>query len=342
MARSSPSWVSCILQLSAMNNSAFTSLSKLIKKSKKRIHARSRSQAEKQLPTRCPLTVAAQNYFFLQSLMESATEPGVNEVEAGSERLVISLTSIEARLYEVATTVESLLRQTVRADAIVLWLDRHRWSMENLPIALLRQMERGLSVRFCDDIGPHTKLIPALREFPEATIITVDDDVLYPFYLVERLMRAFRADPSRIYCTRARRLDVDRQKGVSYLGCPNLHESAEGIAVFPLGVGGVLYPPGIFEDEEIFNLAQQKRLAPKADDIWFKAMSLRKGVVCQKIHFRRESFPLTPFSQEVELQQYNVREGGNDQQLRATFDHYGLWSALDAEQSSHDLRVARP
>lgn len=268
---------------------------------------------------------------------------GVNAAPRDLPQIVVSVTTILPRLADVWSTIEMLLHQTMKPDAIVLWLDKERCTEAELPLALLAQRERGLTIRFCEDIGPHTKLIPAMKEYPDAVIITVDDDVLYPVDLVERLVRAHRKAPEQIICTRAREIKAADPQNVSYQrDWPNLGRELEGLDVVPLGVGGVLYPPRVFGDAEVFQLELQRQLAPKADDIWFKAMSLRQGIVCRRLHFAKEAFPVRPNSQEVELGQFNVNEGGNDIQIRATFEHYGLWPvvqrAIQARKAARETR----
>ncbi|HSC87925.1 MAG TPA: glycosyltransferase, partial [Polyangiaceae bacterium] len=279
------------------------------------------------------LDAFAAQYFYLGLATEGRTH-GLHVGEPRQEEIVVSLTTIAPRLYDIGTTIESLLHQTLKPDRIVLWLDQTKVSPSDVPLSLQKQMERGLTIRFVEDIGSHTKLVPALREFPNAVVITVDDDVLYPQHLLELLHRAYQADRSKIYCTRARHISVLKTRDFHYTkDWPNLLEEVEGLNVLPLGVGGVLYPPGIL-DAEVFDLAEQKRLAPKADDIWFKAMSLKKGVVCKRIAVPSQFFPVRPFSQEVSLHHANVHGRENERQIMACFQHYGCWEILGAQRDA--------
>lgn len=273
--------------------------------------------------------LAAVRYFQLDEWAQSSERSGVHPGPPREPEVIVSLTSIPGRLFEVHTTIEALLRQTLRPDRIILWLDETKSSEQELPALLQSQMKRGLTVRFCRDIGPHTKYLPALREFPGAIIITVDDDVLYPSNLVEQLIASHRKAPEEIQCFRARRIHLPIAGPTRYSEhWTNQYEEIRGLDVVPLGVGGVLYPPNSL-DPEAFNLEAQMTLAPKADDIWFKAMSLRKGTVCHRISAPSEPHPIRPNSQHVGLEAYNVDEGGNDLQIQATFDHYDLWSLLE-------------
>ena len=86
-----------------------------------------------------------------------------------------------------------MLHQTIKPNKIILWLDQTAYNTyESIPIALHRQEARGLEIRLCEDIKSYTKLVPALINFPNAVIISVDDDIIYPIDFVERLYRAYK------------------------------------------------------------------------------------------------------------------------------------------------------
>ena len=82
------------------------------------------------------------------------------------------------RIKSAHIAIETLLRQTAAAERVILWIsDKH--SISGLPSPLQRQMHHELNIRFVPDIGPYTKIIYALRKFPEYAIVTVDDDSVY-------------------------------------------------------------------------------------------------------------------------------------------------------------------
>ena len=106
--------------------------------------------------------------------------------------------------------VESIFSQTLKPNNVVLYLSEKEFSTRPLPLTLMRQQERGLEVRFVDDLGPHTKLIPALKDFPEAIIVTIDDDYMYPFDLLER----YRAAMDGVFGKNATTVLAIRPEGV--------------------------------------------------------------------------------------------------------------------------------
>lgn len=272
--------------------------------------------------------LTAAQFYYLEGLARDGSEVGIHQGDPRDREIIVSLTSIRDRLFDITTTIESLLRQTLKPDRIILWLDQAKIQELDLPLMLRSQRERGLSIRFCEDIGPHTKLIPVLRQYPDATVITVDDDILYPSNLVERLVYNHKQRPTEILCLRARRILMPTFGGTNYAEhWPNFLAEGAGLHIVPLGVGGVLYPPRCL-DPEVFNLEAQRELAPRADDVWFKAMSLKAGTVCRRIQAPLEPHPIRPNSQDVSLDAYNVGQNGNDVQIQATFNRYGLWDVL--------------
>ena len=252
----------------------------------------------------------------------NATEPGVTE-RAEGPRLTVTLTSYGERALDVYLVIESLMQQSVRADRIVLWLSEDEFDRDSLPELLERQENRGLVVRFTEDLRSYKKLIPALTAYPDDLLLTVDDDVLFPVDHIERLYRAHRAEPEVIHCYRGHRM--------TYAGPGHLKPYREweletdlphaSLDVFPVGVGGVLYFPGCF-DEEVTHRAAFTSLCPDADDIWFKAMSRRRGTACRVVpHARsRRQYHVLPGTQADGLWKANSRN--NDRQLRAVLEAY--------------------
>lgn len=91
--------------------------------------------------------------------------------------LVVSLTSYRPRFGTLALTLRSLLLQTVRPDAILLWIGHG--DADAVPEEVRALCAHGVRIRTCEDLRCYTKLIPALREDPERCIVTVDDDTYY-------------------------------------------------------------------------------------------------------------------------------------------------------------------
>ncbi len=198
------------------------------------------------------------------------------------QKLLLSLTSYGKRINSVHIAIESLMLQTIQADEIVLWLSEDECSYEDLPEILKIQEKQGLRIAFTKDIGPYTKLIPALREYPEALIVTVDDDFIYPPTHLEKLYKAWCREPEYIHCYRAHRMQYDAQGRLLPYNHWEFETQSQQASplIFPTACAGVIYFPGCFF-EEITRQELFLELCPSADDIWFKVMSLLKGVSCK-------------------------------------------------------------
>ena len=147
------------------------------------------------------------------------------------------------------------MEQTMKANRIILWLD---YSFENLPLpkALQLLQKRGLEIEYCKDIRSYKKLIQKKKKYPDDAIITIDDDVLYEFDLLEKLITAYQQNPSYIYCNRHHLMRQDAEgKLFPYIQWTwNYINLDANVMNFPTGVGGILYPPHSL-DEEVFNEA---------------------------------------------------------------------------------------
>src|SRR5690606_22827294 len=75
----------------------------------------------------------------------------------GSIEVVVSLTSFPARINTVWLVIESLLRQKVKPDKLILWLSKDQFSsIDVLPKRLKSQILRGLEIRFVEgDLRSH-------------------------------------------------------------------------------------------------------------------------------------------------------------------------------------------
>ncbi len=263
------------------------------------------------------------------------SELGVTKEKYINHEIVVSLTTHGKRIYDVALAIESIMQQSMKANRIILWLSD---SLQNssLPEPLVLQQKRGLEIAFCKDLGPYTKLIPALRRFPDEAIITIDDDALYDSDLLERLINGYLSNPSCIYCCRARRIFFT--KDGSLLPYEKwrrpLEETSPSHLIFATGVGGVLYPPHSL-DEEVNNEDAFLNICTTADDVWFNAMAIKNGTKVKKVRTRKpngDDYLLNYAVQDIGLLHDNIHgKKLNDQQIHAVFSKYNIYPILQKE-----------
>lgn len=273
-----------------------------------------------------------QKRYMLEQNILHGREPGITDEKYCGHGIIVSLTTYSKRIYDVHLTVESIMEQTMKANRIVLWLD-YSFEKQPLPAALQRLQKRGLEIAYCKDIRSYTKLVPSLKKFPDDAIITVDDDLIYEFDVLEKLINAYRDDPSYIYCNRFHLMRPDgRGKLLPYMQWEwNSAGTEADIWNFPTGVGGVLYPPHSL-DEEVFNESVFLDICKYADDVWFKAMAMKKGTLSRKVYTHNpkgDDFLLNESVQDIGLRRINTQgDFLNDRQIDAVFTKYGLYRLL--------------
>ena len=267
-----------------------------------------------------------------QLTLDQATVGVGNQAE---HEIIVSLTTFDKRIEDVYIAIESLMQQSLKADRIVLCLSEQDFSMAKIPATLKKQMARGLELLFCkEDLGPYTKYFYTLQKYPNSLILTADDDFIYPPYLIDQLYRAHLENPEVIHCHRSHKMTLNTDgKLKPYKQWDWDHfDSTPSLHIFPTGVGGVLYFPGCF-DADVTNRDKLIKLCRNADDVWLKAMSLRKGILCAQVREHRawsQRFLSIEGTQTFSLKRRNKKAGsGNDQKIHAVFDYYQLWDAVE-------------
>ena len=206
------------------------------------------------------------------------------------KQIIVSLTSIPEALPIAAQAIRSILEGSVLPDKIVLYLTAQQFPSGKTPSELqdLLTLNSIFEVRFYNEIiRSYTKLIPALQDFPNDIIVTVDDDVRYHKNMLKRLLSRHKKYPNAIIGHRIRRIKMNSRykswklyKRVSLLKF-SFKPSYRNLQT---GVGGVLYPPHSLSKEmlkpEVF-----MKLASTVDDIWFWAAAVANGTKIAPIPF---------------------------------------------------------
>lgn len=273
------------------------------------------------------------NITYLSTLTSAymSKDSGINRTPR-EKNVTISLTSHSYRIDKVHLAIQSLMDQELKADRIVLYLDESEFNDSNIPNDLKMLLDRGLTISYYKNLGSYKKLIPALKDYPDDLIITVDDDLIYPRSLVRKLYEAYIKEPQFIHCCRMHYINLTPEGKIAPYKAWDFESSITdaGFLVFPTGVGGVLYPPHSL-NAEVLNETAFLNLAPGADDVWFKAMSLLNGVKCKKIEsdmMNQEMSITIKGTQEIGLYHENAINNKNDEKIENVFSTYNLWERL--------------
>ena len=275
---------------------------------------------------------------YLSHLALTCNETGVSNQSYFDYEIIVSLTTYNKRIYDVHLAIESIMQGSLKPNRIILWLD-DSYRNQELPITIRKQINRGLEIDYCNDIRSYKKLIPTLKKYPSAAIITIDDDCIYNYDLIEKLVLNHKINTNAIQANRVTKMGMlDKSTLTPYLSWKDLTSSelSSSYLNFPTGCGGILYPPYSLHSE-VLNEKVFMELCPTADDVWFKAMSLYNKRKVEHVYTHNElgnDFLTNDRVQDIALYHKNTSHANceNDKQLEAVFKRYNLYNILSSDE----------
>ena len=240
-------------------------------------------------------------------------------------KIIVSLTTHSTRIRNVDLTIKTLFKQNTKADKIILNLSKDEFNDNNIPKSLIKLQKNGLEINYVTDTRSYKKLIPTLINHPDEIIITADDDILYPSYLIQQLITAYQKNPNMSHGCRGYTMQLSKDNTFEKYGTwPKCKHPTYGNNIMLTGIGSVLYGPGCFH-KDVLREALFMQLAPTADDLWFKAMCLLNNtpsqVIIKQKQFKADFMP-TNNSMINPLKAVNVKKGGNDKALANILNNY--------------------
>lgn len=237
-----------------------------------------------------------------------------------SRKVIVSLTTFPKRIGTLSKVLDTIYVQTRPADRIVLWLAENQFpnKEQDVPGDLMQLVADGrLEIRWCEDLRPHKKYFYALQEFTDDLVVTIDDDLLYPADMLEKLYNSYLMYPNAVSTLRAHLMLITENNEIlpynEWVKETDACIYEPSMQLLATGGAGVLYPPKLFR-QEFFNADAIRQTCLCADDLWLKAMQTVSEVpVVVARHY--EHLHYLPDSQEEALVHANVDQNQNDVQL---------------------------
>jgi hypothetical protein len=228
-------------------------------------------------------------------------------------RHVITLSTIPPRFADIGWTLHSMVRQQSRPEAVELYIPR---SYRRFPQwgGALPAVPDGVTIRRTDaDLGPATKILPAVRAYrgQEVELLYGDDDNLYAPDWAARFLAVRKAHPGAAVCAagftvqeigrpwiadaplpRAVRAPRAQEQAGYHLrrlvsvlrgpvkGQPRLRQKfrkmrRSGYTDIAEGFSGVALRPAFLDDDLIFTIPP---VLWSVDDVWISGHLARRGV----------------------------------------------------------------
>lgn len=215
--------------------------------------------------------------------------------------------------------VESLYRQTVTADEIILYLsvDEFPEAEADLPEALRRlNGQKGFRIEWVQgNLKSHKKYYYALQKYKDAVVITVDDDTIYADTMISELIESYKRFPNAVSARRVRimirqdevlepysKWEIEKKLD-EYINIPRLDLCA-------IGAGGICYPAlnhDYWFDEEMI-----LKIAGEQDDLWLKYNELVDNIPVVYTKASQKDITIED-SQISKLTSHNLYGRGNDE-----------------------------
>lgn len=273
-------------------------------------------------------------------VVECGIKHSPSPTRSEGEKIIVSLTSFPARINIVVKTIKTLLTQTLKPDAVILWLAPEQFpnGENDLPQELLDLKQYGLTIDWYIDIRSYKKIIPTLKKYPNAVVITTDDDIYYAPDTVESLYKSYLEHRNEVHAHRCDWLKVveedvqtphpnplpqgagehacdaqTQKKVIKWEKTRELYlDRHRGVASFHnrlTGYGAVLYPPNCFY-KDVCDESLIKELIPTHDDIWLWAMATLNGYKTRLVKGYSESINYVENSQQYGLCKINKKGVG--------------------------------
>ena len=196
-----------------------------------------------------------------------------NIIEMRQKKFLISLTSYKERFNFLPKVIESLRAQTIRPNKIVLVLTEKDKKSYNFEI-------NGIDIITINkDLRPHKKYYYTMLKYPEYAIITVDDDILYCKNTLKSLYNSYIEHPNIVSGRRGHLMTYKKNGELKKYNFWNQEQKIIKEAsydIFLTGVGGVLYPPDIFNiNEKNLKIIEE---TITNDDFALKYYEVMKGI----------------------------------------------------------------
>lgn len=246
-------------------------------------------------------------------------------------RVVVSFTSIPNRINNTISIINNINNQSIKPDTCELWLSKRQFTKQRkeLPKSLLELEEKNLvNINFVsDDLKAHKKYFYAMQQHPEKIIITIDDDLVYSRFLIERLLFNYKQFPNCVSASRVHLITGNKIDSMWKIKPYKewIHEYNKWVGIpshqlFATCGAGTLFPPHCLSNE-VFNDISIKKFSLLADDLWLKIHMLSNDtqvVLCDP----REALNVIEGTQEFALYKTNVINDQNDIQFNNLLNFY--------------------
>ena len=188
-------------------------------------------------------------------------------------KIIVSLTSYKPRLSTINKIIDSILKQTLKPNKIILTLFYKDYNLlpKKIKVYLIKNNIELIIVNI--DIRPHKKYFFSMQKYPYDIIITLDDDIIYEKNTIKSLFYSYLKYPDCISARRVNLIKYNKKKKRKTLNYNNFIKDYKLIKkpsfkLLATGIGGILYPPNILKIH--YSLIYELYKCITSDDLYLK------------------------------------------------------------------------
>lgn len=192
--------------------------------------------------------------------------------------IIVSMTTIPCRQKRLEENLESILNQSYRFDKLVINIDDNLTEDDYVWYNKLKERDERIEINVCDHKWRScNKLLPTIQKYPDAVVITVDDDIYYPKDCVFYLVKSYENNNDCIIAHEVQPIIVENNKFVGYI---DDFDVKLGIKCYGKYMSNCcLFPPRIFEGTDLFNYDKMMECTNGVhDELWFWVNSVMNKI----------------------------------------------------------------
>ena len=189
-----------------------------------------------------------------------------------NENFVVSIASYPKRDPLLPAVFQALSKQKKLPKKWILVLSEEDYK-HGLPNHLRKLKKRGLEIIWVKD-NPYSvkKLIPVIETYPDSSVITLDDDIIYHPDLIKGLIAQSKINSKAIIGYVGKTMvKKENQISMFYRERTPTDINTPSKQVYLIGWGGIFYPPYSL-DEKVLDMEAVHKIVPgRGSDFWFWA-----------------------------------------------------------------------
>ncbi len=225
---------------------------------------------------------------FLKKFPESSEKVLIKETFG--PLVIVSLTTSPKRIKYLPEVINSLdinLVDEIHINLSKLYRNEMKYSRDD--IDSVQKLSKKIKIFYEEyDIGPLLKLVPSLKRLKEgdSVVITIDDDIKYPFSMIHSLLEEHKKNPREILCLKSFifrdyiNSDIDRKLW------PSPEEPSKPYSDIAEGWSGVLYPVGEMSEniiKDLLKFNQASKVCKYSDDLVISYVMTLHGIPIKNI-----------------------------------------------------------